>query len=139
MIDHRMRREPNLAGDAQSLGLSFDAALECDAVIRAEGFDTVKPFQKIEVPHGAAEFAIGGAAQSDLRLARDRTLDGGVLNGAQIIIGDLAAFVARTSVFEYRSDAAGCQRGRREKADGLRITDSLPANQTAIQCNSPRG
>ena len=36
VIDHRMRREPNLAGDAQPLGLGFDAALECDAVIRAE-------------------------------------------------------------------------------------------------------
>src|ERR1019366_10173860 len=34
VIDHRMRREPNLAGNAQSLGLGFDATLKCDSVIR---------------------------------------------------------------------------------------------------------
>jgi hypothetical protein len=54
------------------------------------------------MPHGAAEFAIGGAAQPDLRLTRDHTLDSGVFHSAQIVTGNLAAFVARASVFEYR-------------------------------------
>ena len=82
VIDHRMRRKSDLASNAQSLGLSLDAALERDAMIRAERFNAIQPLQKIEVPHGAAEFAIGGAAQADLRLPRDRTLDSGVLNSA---------------------------------------------------------
>src|SRR5204862_204520 len=99
---HRMRREPDLTGDAKPLGLGFDAAFECDAVVRAERFDAVEPFQKIEMPHGAPEFAICGAAQADIRLARDHTLDSGVFHGAQIYSGNLAAFVARASVFEYR-------------------------------------
>jgi hypothetical protein len=52
------------------------------------------------VPHGAAKFSVCHALQSDLRLTRDRTLNGGVLNEAQVRIGDLAPFVMRTSVFE---------------------------------------
>ena len=68
MIDHRVRGEAQLAGDAQPFGLGFDAALESDAVIGAERFHAVELLQKIEVPHGAAEFAVGGAAQADIRL-----------------------------------------------------------------------
>ena len=51
-------------------------------MIGAEGFHTVQPFEEIEVPHGAAEFAVGGAAQADVGLPRDEPLDRGILDGA---------------------------------------------------------
>ena len=56
-------RIPILPSHAQTLGLRLDPTLKRDAVIRAEGFHAVQPLQKIEVPHGAAELAIGRAAQ----------------------------------------------------------------------------
>jgi hypothetical protein len=41
MLDHRVRGEAQLAGNAQALGLGFNAAFECDPVIGAERFHTV--------------------------------------------------------------------------------------------------
>ena len=73
---------PSFAGDAQSLGLGLDSALECDAVIGAERFHAVEMFQEIEVPHGAAELAIRGATQTDFRLPGDDAFDGRVFGGA---------------------------------------------------------
>ena len=116
MLDHGMRGEAHLARNAQALGLRLDAALEGDAVIGAERLHAIQPFQKVEVPHGAAEFAIGGAAQSDLGLARDDVLDGGVLGSGQIRGGDLAALAARRELPSEQRGAAGCRRGRRETA-----------------------
>ncbi len=77
MVEHRMAREPQLAHHAQSLGLRLDAALKLDPVIGADGLDTIETFQEVEVPHRAAEFAIGGAAQAGLGLARDDPFDRG--------------------------------------------------------------
>ena len=110
-----MRGEAHLAGDAQPFGLGLDAALEGDAVIGAERFHAVQMFQKIEVPHGAAEFAIGGAAQADLRLPGDDVFDRGVLGGAQIVGGDLAALAAGARLLEsggaqQAADVVGAKR-----------------------------
>ena len=79
--------KPILPVTRSPFGLRLDSALERDAVVGAERFHTVEVFQKIEVPHGAAEFTIGGAAQSDFRLSRDDVFDRGVLFGAQIFDG----------------------------------------------------
>ena len=89
-----MRGEPQLAGDAQPFRLRFDAAFESDAVIGAKRFHAVEMFQKIEVPHGAAEFAIGGAAQTDFGLLDDDVFDASIFGGAQIFAGDLTALAA---------------------------------------------
>ena len=115
MIEHRVRGEPHLAGDAQPFGLGFDAALECDAVLRAERFHAVEVFQKIEMPHGAAELAVGGAAQSYVRLPRDDLFDSSVFDGAQIVDGDLTALAAGARIFqrggaEQAADVVGAKR-----------------------------
>jgi hypothetical protein len=76
------------------------AALERDAVIGAIRFDAIQALQKIEVPHGAAIFAVGRALQSDPGLFSDRLRDRSVLGGTQFVCRDFAALTACSSFLQ---------------------------------------
>ena len=115
VVEHRVAGEADLAGDAQPLGLGLDSSLEGDAVIGAERFHSVEPFEKIEMPHGAAEFPICRAAQSGLRLSGDDALDRGILSGAQLGGGDFAARTPGSRILqggraEQAADVIGAER-----------------------------
>ena len=86
VIQHRMRGKSDLADHAQPFPLCFDASSESNAVIGGERFHTIQPLQKIEVPHGAAEFAVSGAAESHCRLFGYDGLNRGVFRGAEIFL-----------------------------------------------------
>ena len=76
MVQHGMRRKADFAGHAKPLRLGLEASLETYAVIGAERFHAVEPLQKIEMPHGAPEFAVGGTRESDGGLfSDDATMD----------------------------------------------------------------
>ena len=74
MLHHRMLREADLAGDADALRLGLHA-LELDAVIELVELDAIEHAEKIEVPIGAPEFAVGGELEADLLLLLDDLLD----------------------------------------------------------------
>src|SRR5262249_61516052 len=74
MLDHRMARKSELAGDAHALVAGGDAG-KCNAGIHDVAFDPVEAPEKIEVPPGAAELAVGGALQPHLLLLLDGALD----------------------------------------------------------------
>ena len=60
MLDHRMRPgEAELADDVGPLGLGLHPG-ELDAVLDLLHHDAVEAAEEIEVPPGAAEFAVGG-------------------------------------------------------------------------------
>jgi hypothetical protein len=57
MLDHRMVDEIDLTGDLDCLGFRLDA-VKFDRR-RADHLDALQSLEEIEVPPGAAEFAIG--------------------------------------------------------------------------------
>ena len=87
-----MRRVGGFAGHAQSFGFRFDPTLEGDAVIGRERFDSCQFFEEIEVPHGAAELAVGRALKAYRRLLVDRVQDDAVFHFAQLLRVDFASF-----------------------------------------------
>ena len=100
MLNHRVGRKTQLAGDSQPFGLGFDAALKSDAVIGAKRFHAIQLFEKIEMPHGAAQLAIRGAVQADLRLPGDNGFDRRILHGSQIGGRNFSAFTAGARLFQ---------------------------------------
>ena len=79
MLQHRMVGEADLAVDAQALRLGLHA-LELDAVVELVELDAVEHAEEIEVPPGAAEFAVGRELEADLLLLLDDLLDLAVLD-----------------------------------------------------------
>ena len=50
--------------------------------------DILQALQEVEVPHGAAELAVGDGLQARLFLLFHQVCDGGVLGGGQLLAGD---------------------------------------------------
>ena len=65
-----------------------------------ESFAAVQAFQKVEVPIGAAELAVGGAPQAHLGLLGDQRLDGSVLHPLQLCGVDLAVVQLGARLFQ---------------------------------------
>ena len=73
MLEMRMAGEIDLAVDLDRLRLGLDA-LELDRR-RADQVDALQPGEEIEMPPGAAEFAVGRELEPDLLLLLDDLLD----------------------------------------------------------------
>ena len=58
MLEHRMAVEADLSRDFQRLCLGLHA-LELDAVLGLHDFDALQRAEEVEMPPGAAEFAVG--------------------------------------------------------------------------------
>jgi hypothetical protein len=91
MVQHRVAGESDLSGDAQPLRFRLDTALELNAVIALERFDSVETLQKIEMPHRATELAVSGASKAHFSLFRDCAFDGRVFDCLEIGLRDFAS------------------------------------------------
>ena len=111
MLDLRMAGEIDLAGDLERLGLGIDA-VKFDRR-RADPLDSLQAPEEIEMPPGAAEFAIGGELQAYLFLAFDDLLDLAVFDGFQRGGVDFALGVLARAHPSAARCAAGCRHGRR--------------------------
>jgi hypothetical protein len=74
MIDMRVTREVDLAGDPQAKRRR-DNAFERQAVVVVDCPDAVEMLQKVLVPGRAAELAVRNSRQPDRVLLFDRTCD----------------------------------------------------------------
>src|SRR5262249_10578748 len=99
MIDHRVSAETDFADDADALGLGRDA-FERNALLRSKWFAAVQAFQKIEMPHRAADFTIGHALQSDLSLFGDERRDNSIFHRLELGRGDFAILKTRASFLQ---------------------------------------
>src|SRR5204863_10062135 len=74
MLKMLVAREAELADDADRLGRGLDAR-EHDALAGVEHLDAVETFVEVEMPPGAAEFAVGRELQPGLLLLLDDLFD----------------------------------------------------------------
>src|SRR5262245_39897378 len=91
MLDHRMAVEAELAGHVQYFRLGM-RALERDtpgARLAPCAGDALQLLEKIEMPEGAAELAIGHGLQADLLLLADDAADFLIFDGAKVLRGNL--------------------------------------------------
>ena len=91
-----MPGETELAGDLQPFVARGDAG-KSDAAVHHVLVDAVEAPEEIEMPPGAAEFAVGDRLQTDLFLFFDDALDLAVFDRFQVGGGNFAfrPFVAR--------------------------------------------
>ena len=106
MLDHRMSGETDLAGDLDAFVARRHRG-EGDAAIHDMALDAVEPPQEVEMPPGAAEFAVGDRLQAGRFLLLDDVLDGAVLDRFEFGGADLAFGAALARCF---------QRGRPQQA-----------------------
>src|SRR5262249_17505054 len=99
VVEHRMAREADLAGDPDALRLGLDPG-ELDAVVGRERGDAVEAAEEIEMPPRAAELAVGRALQADVLLLLDDGRDLAVLCRAQRLGRDLAALMLGARLLE---------------------------------------
>jgi hypothetical protein len=88
MLDHGMVAEAELAGHAHALRPGLDA-FELHALWQIHQLGAVESGEKIQMPPGAAEFAIGNGLQACLFLFLDNLLDLAIFDLLQIAGGDL--------------------------------------------------
>ena len=91
-------------------------AVELDAGIGGDRRDAGKPAEEIEMPPGAAEFAVGGELEADLLLLLDDLLDLAVFDRLERVGGDLALWRIWRAPPSAARGAAGCRPCRRGTA-----------------------
>ena len=116
MIQHRMMvREVQPADHADGVVAGLHAG-ELDALVGMKQFAAGEIFEKIKMPPGAAEFAVGGEFQADLRLLVHHLLDLAVLDLAQVVGGDFTLLQSGAGFLDARraqqaADLVGAERG----------------------------
>ena len=91
MIQHRMVRKAELAGDPRRALLGLDA-VELNAMIDFGDLDAIEHAEEVEVPPRAAKLAVGRDLQADVFLLLDDGLDFAVLDLLERRRADLALF-----------------------------------------------
>ncbi len=120
MLEHRVAGErAELAGDPQHHRLRVDA-LELDLALAEIGFDPGQRAQKIVIPEGAAEFAVGRGLEPDVLLPLDDLFDLAVFDLLERGGGDFAPLTFRPRFLQRRSaqqaaDVVGAERRRRPR------------------------
>ena len=100
------------AADANS---SVPASLKNWTVSFSSGLvDAAELVDEVHVPGRTAELAVGRGPQADVFLHPYDVGDGRVLDGAQVIVGDLAGRALCRARSTRRRGVAGFRRGRRE-------------------------
>src|SRR5262249_21410071 len=89
MLKHRMAGKADLAGDLQAL-IACGHRGKGDAGVHHMLLDAVETPEKVEMPPGAAEFAVGDRLQTGLLLLPDDALDLAVLDFLQLCRRQLA-------------------------------------------------
>ena len=116
MFNLRMTDEFHLSGNLYCFVLCLDT-VKLNACGSSDRFDTFETAEKIEMPPGAAEFAIGCELQSDFFLLPDDLLDLAVFDGRRAQrhrFRSARAWRALPSAVRF---AADCRHDRREKAE----------------------
>src|SRR5258708_21962036 len=126
----------DLAHDAQPLRLGLHAA-ELDAVLGLVNLDAVEHPEKVKVPPGAAELAVGRQLKAEFLLPLDDLLDLAVLDRLELGGGDGTLFALGPRFLERRraqeaADMVGTKRrvGSLHRSRSYRQTDpsqSTPA------------
>src|SRR5260221_6198328 len=98
---HRMVGKADLAEDAQPLRLGLHAA-ELDALLGLVNLDAVEHPEKVEVPPGAAELAVGRKLKAEFLLPLDDLLDLAVLDRLELGGGDGTLFALGPRFLERR-------------------------------------
>src|SRR4029453_17295817 len=101
VLQHRMVGEAELAYDAQALRLGLHAT-ELDALPGLFDLNTVEPAEKVEVPPGAAELAVGRKLKAKLLLLLDDVLDLAILDRLGLAPGDGTLFALGARLLERR-------------------------------------
>ncbi len=83
MLDHRMAGKAELAGDLEAF-VARGHGGEGDAGVHHVLLDAVEAPEEIEMPPGAAEFAVGDRLQADFFLLLDDALDLAVFDLLQL-------------------------------------------------------
>src|ERR1700692_2722164 len=114
MLDHRMAGEADLAGDLGAF-VARPRRGEGDAGLHDGLLDAVEAPEKIEMPPGAAEFAVGDRLQAGRLLLPDDVLDLAVFHRFQLIRRELALGAALARLFQCRgpqqaADMIGAER-----------------------------
>src|SRR6476646_2357359 len=115
MLDHRMTGKSELAGHLHPLVAGGDGG-EGDAGIHVVALGAVEAPEKIEMPPGAAELAVGDGLQADLLLLLDDPLDLAILHrlevgGADLTLGAFFPRLLQRSGPQEAADVVGTERG----------------------------
>ena len=100
VLDERMIDEIQLAGDAQAFGFGL-AFLKSDALLGVITFDAFQFFQEIQVPEGAAKFAIRNSEESDRFFFGDQIFDAAVFYGLEFFGCNGAFFPFGAGFFQF--------------------------------------
>ena len=84
-----------------ALGLGLHAGKH-DALAGVEHLDAVEALVEVEMPPGAAEFAVGRELEADLLLLPDDLLDLAIFDGLEVGVLDLALGVLGARLFQRR-------------------------------------
>src|SRR5262245_749696 len=114
MLDHRMAREADLADDARALGPRLHAR-ERDPLVHHVALETSEAPEKIEMPPGAAELAVGDRLQAHRLLLLDQPLDLAVFDRFELGRRDLALLALPARLFQrsraqQAADVIGAER-----------------------------
>src|SRR5262245_39675479 len=114
VLQHRMVGKAELADDARALRAGLQA-LERDALLHHIAFRAVEAPEKVEVPPGAAELAVGDGLEPHLLLLLDDALDLAVLDRlergrADLALGVLLPRLLERSRTQQAADMVGAER-----------------------------
>ena len=115
MLDHGVAGKPELAGHLHALVAGRDGGKR-DAGIHAVALGAVEAPEKVEVPPGAAELAVGDGLQADLLLLLDHPLDLAIFHrlevgGADLALGALFPRLLQRCGTQEAADVVGTERG----------------------------
>ena len=102
VLQHRVAGETHPAGDLDAFVLSLHA-VKLNPALGGVGRDAVEAFEEIEMPPGAAEFAIGRELEPDLLLLLDNLLDLAIFDLFELRRRHLAPRVFFTCLLDRRS------------------------------------
>jgi len=115
MFQHRVIAEAQLAHHAHAVRFGLDA-VELNALLCFEQLDALQAAEKVEVPPGAAEFAVGHHLQTVGDLLADDVADRFIFDAGQLGFINLAGGVLLARVFDgdwtqETADGIGAKRG----------------------------
>ncbi len=115
MLDHRMAGEADLAGDLHAFIARRAPRRNAMPVSITWRLDAVEAPEEIEMPPGAAEFAVGDRLQADRFLLLDDALDLAVFDrlergGVDLALGVLLARLLQRGRAQQAADMIGAER-----------------------------
>ena len=113
MLEHRWPEKPRLAAERAPIARGHSG--KRDAAVHLVALDAVEPPEKVEMPPGAAELAVGDGLQAGLLLLGDDRADLAVFDLLERIGGDLAIGAALARLLQRRgaqqaADMIGAER-----------------------------